>query len=334
MRAVRQYQPLFSILLVFAVLAACNNNNSGDAAEKDSKETANVVKGETAGATAAAAEPLPVIADDLYPDFPFAQFNPEEKAKIVKLTKAELCPCPESSQSMHECMQDRDKRCDLANQAMNMIGGMVKASYNETDILDQVAEFLDAAKRQHSFQIDDRPLKGNRNASVILVEFADFECPHCKEASKIMKSISESYGPKIGLVYKHYPLPSHEFSELAARAAVAAHKQGKFWPMHDELFKNQKSLGYAQIVNMAQRIGLNMGKFKLDVESPDVREFVARDRKDGEDGGLTGTPTIFINGRRYLGDTTEDSIRAAIDKALRDAAKVDPDKTTTTTKTD
>ena len=76
-----------------------------------------------------------VIAPDVYPDFPMGQFNDKERAQVVKLTKAELCPCEESTESLHQCLQSKAKRCALAEQSLNMVGGMVKAAYSETDIL-------------------------------------------------------------------------------------------------------------------------------------------------------------------------------------------------------
>jgi protein-disulfide isomerase len=318
MSAVRHIPKLFC-LLALVLCVACNNKNSGDAAEKDSTQATTATKpAETSGKADPGAEK---IKEDIYPDFQLSMFSDEEKVKLIKVNKAELCPCPDANNSLHECLQSREQRCDLAAQAVSLIANMVKASYNETDILDQVAQLIDNAKRQHAFKLEDRPLKGSADAKVIIVEFADFQCPHCKEASKMMKALTAKHGDKIGIYYKQFPLSAHEHGELAARASIAAHKQGKFWPMHDELFKNQKSLSYTKIVSIGQRIGLNMGKFKVDIESPDVREVIAEDRKDGDAAGLTGTPTIFINGRRLLGEMSEEGLQAAVADALRDAEK-------------
>ena len=314
---------LLPLLCISVMALACNNNGSSDAAEKDAKQPATA----TGADDKPNDEPVDEIPNDIYPDFPFSQFSPEEKTRIVKLTKAELCPCPGANKSLHECVQKREERCALATDVMSTIGGMVKGAFNDTDILDQVAKQIENAKKVHEFKLDGRPLKGVAGAKVVLVEFADFQCGYCREASKVLKSTSERYGDDVAIYFKHYPLPAHPFAELAARASVAAHRQGKFWPMHDALFKNQKSLSPEKIESLAQRAGLNMGKFKADLESPDVLSIVGEDRKEGEASGISGTPTIFINGKKFLGNPTEDEIHEAIDGALKGGANSD---TTTT----
>lgn len=307
---------VFCFLLLLGAVVGCNKNGSGDESGAQTKETASAVKADTTGAAA----PAEAVDENIYPDFRLEAFTPEERARLVKLTKAELCPCPDANKSLHECLQTREGRCEVAEAALSTMGGMVKGGYNDTDILDQVAKVVENATKQHEFVLDQRPVKGSADAAVIIVEFADFQCPYCKEAAKLMDETAQKYGDKVGIYFKQYPLPAHEFGELAARASIAAHLQGKFWKMHDELFKHQKSLSYDKIISIAQRLGLNMGKFKVDLESPDVRAVVAADREDGEKSGLTGTPTIFINGRRFMGDGGPASLFAAIDKALADSA--------------
>jgi protein-disulfide isomerase len=97
--------------------------------------------------------------------------------------------------------------------------------------------------------------------------------------------------------------------------------QGKFWPMHSLIFKNQKSISQSKLENFARQIGLNFKKFKSDMNSAKVKEMVAMDRKEGEMAELTGTPTIFINGRRYLGEPDNPAaLSQAFDEALKAAA--------------
>lgn len=307
---------LLTILLLTALaLAGCKNSTAENSVKKDSNTPT-----ATAPAEDKAVEDIPA---DIYPGFPLAALKPAERAQIVKVTRAELCPCDDSTESLHQCLQSKESRCALAEQSLNMIGAMVRGSYNETDILDEVATFVEAAKKTHQFRLENRAYKGNVDAKVVIVEFADFECPHCRTASGIMKSISEKYGDEIVLYFKQYPLPSHANAEIAARAAVAANNQGKFWPMHDEIFKNQRALSYDKIVGFGQRLGLNIGKFKTDMESPDVRQIVADDRADGDAAGITGTPSFFINGKRHLGDSSEAALIAAIDAALAEAKAAD-----------
>jgi protein-disulfide isomerase len=105
-------------------------------------------------------------------------------------------------------------------------------------------------------------------------------------------------------------------SNPAARAALAAHKQGKFWPMHDLIYENQGSLSDEKYERFAQQIGLNVSKFKTDMASPEIAAQVARDRAEGEKAEISGTPAIFMNGRKYMGDASMEGLNEAIDEAL------------------
>jgi protein-disulfide isomerase len=303
-------------LCVCLPIGACNCNKSADeGAKKDADKSAEATEPEKKE-DSAAAETYP---EDLYQDFNFAQFSQEERGTFVGVAKAELCPCPDANTSLHECLKTRETRCSIAEQEASMIGQMIKADFNQTDILDKIAEFVEAVKKKHDFDLKDRPVKGNPDAAVVVVEFADFQCPYCKEASKFMKKASQKYGDKIAIYYKNFPLSAHPFGPLAARAGIAAHMQGKFWKMHDLLFEHQKTLNEEKIIDLARRAGLNVEKFKRDLASPEVRQIVAKDKSEGESAGISGTPTIFINGRRFLGDGTEEGLFEAIEAALKEA---------------
>jgi len=192
----------------------------------------------------------------------------------------------------------------------------IKEGLNQTDVLDKLAEFVEAARKQYEFDLSKTPHKGNPEASVQIVEFADFQCPFCKDAAKIMDSAYTKYGDDIVVYYRHFPLSAHPEADVAARAAVAAQMQDKFWPMHDLLFKYQKQLSPQKIKQFARQIGVNYSKFEKDMVSAEAVRRVREDKQAGEEAQITGTPSIFINGRRYMGDRTEKGIFAAIDAAL------------------
>jgi protein-disulfide isomerase len=115
----------------------------------------------------------------------------------------------------------------------------------------------------------------------------------------LLDTLVEQHAGKIRLVFKHFPLSMHQYAEHAARAAVAAHLQGKFWPMHAALFENQMMLSEATIENLAKESGLDLARFKKDVTSEAVADAVNRDRKQGEGAQIASTPTLFINGRKF-----------------------------------
>jgi protein-disulfide isomerase len=142
------------------------------------------------------------------------------------------------------------------------------------------------------------PSKGSPEAPITIVEWADFECPACRAATPILNEVVKA-NKDVRLVFKNYPLDMHENAEAAARAALAADKQGKFWEMHQALFTSQMPLTSTTIERFAADLKLDLEQFKKDQRSEDVADRVSRDRKQGEDVKLQATPTVFINGRRF-----------------------------------
>ncbi len=114
----------------------------------------------------------------------------------------------------------------------------------------------------------------------------------------LFEQVLDSYPETVKVVFKHYPLSFHKKALPAALASLAAAEQGKFWEYHDELFFNQSSLSNQKYREIAQDIGLNQEKFNKDFLRPSIRKKVEQDLADGKKAGVTGTPTIFINGRR------------------------------------
>lgn len=141
------------------------------------------------------------------------------------------------------------------------------------------------------------PFKGPENAPVTITLFTDFECPYCKKLPPILDKVLENNPNNVKLVLKNLPLRMHQMAEPAARAALAAHDQGKFWEFHDKLFAQPK-ITTASIENIAVALGLDMEKFKRDFISPEVKAQVNRDMQMAQKAGVTGTPTSFINGRK------------------------------------
>jgi protein-disulfide isomerase len=161
-------------------------------------------------------------------------------------------------------------------------------------------EIVADALKPRDVDIKGRPVWGNAHAPVTVVVFADFECPHCKAESPLLRQTVDQFGGKAKLVYKHFPLVAHPRAKMAAIAAEAAHEQDKFWPMHDILFANQTALEDKDIYRYAERIGLDMAKFKASYEARKGEKIVESDRAHGEDLGLEGTPTVFVNGRLFV----------------------------------
>ena len=163
---------------------------------------------------------------------------------------------------------------------------------------------------------------GNASSSVIMIEYSDFECPACRSYSSVVKQLLVEFGDKIVFVYRNFPLTEiHPNAELAARAAQAAGKQGKFWEMHDLLFEKQDE--WAQAVNpepmfesYSKLLGISVDQFKIDSGSKEIISFVRAQRASALKLSLQGTPTFFINGKQIQNPSSVDAFRLLIKTAI------------------
>ena len=148
----------------------------------------------------------------------------------------------------------------------------------------------------------DDPSLGPRDAKVIIVEFADFQCPYCKEVQPVIKEILRDYGDKILFIYRDFPLAdSHPQALMAAIAGQCAHEQGKFWEMHDKIFANQAEITEVNLKTYAVQIGLNSIQFGSCLQSEKYLSEIEEDWQAGYDACVRGAPTFFINGYRLAG---------------------------------
>ena len=141
---------------------------------------------------------------------------------------------------------------------------------------------------------------GDPHAAVTLVEYGDYECPHCGMAYPIVKSIQHRMGKKLRFVFRNFPLAeSHPHARHAAEAAEAAAAQGKFWEMHDAIYENQDRLEDEDLVELARRLKLDQQKIATALAEGTYTARVREDFRSGVRSGVNGTPTFFINGQRY-----------------------------------
>ena len=152
-----------------------------------------------------------------------------------------------------------------------------------------------------TIDLSNEPVKGDPEAKVTIVEFSDFNCPACKGAVQVVDRILNEYNGKVKIVFKNYPLASHEGSFEAAMAAECAHEQGRFWDYHDKLFQNQGSFTPLNLKVYAAELGLDRDKFNQCLNSGKYEEEVRDDIRDGNQIGIKGTPTFLVNGRVVLG---------------------------------
>ena len=160
------------------------------------------------------------------------------------------------------------------------------------------------------------PELGGKDAPVTIVEFADFQCPFCRRAEDTLKDLRAKYGDKIKLVYMDFPLPMHDHALDAAKAALCADEQGKFWAYHDDLYANQSKLAPADLKAYANQLGLDTARFDGCFDQAKFEARVRRDMTKGSRLGVDGTPSFFIDGRPLVGSQPLEAFEQVIDEEL------------------
>jgi protein-disulfide isomerase len=162
----------------------------------------------------------------------------------------------------------------------------------------------------------DDHIQGNLAAESSLIEYGDYECPHCGAAYPIVKRLQKHFGKRLSFVFRNFPLAQiHPWAEPAAEVAEFAGGHGKFWEMHDLLFENQESLGEALFLNLADKLDLSSSQLQTAIVNQTYRARVRADFSGGARSGVNGTPTFFINGLRHNGPFDFDSLSEAIELA-------------------
>lgn len=164
---------------------------------------------------------------------------------------------------------------------------------------------------------------GNIHSSVKIVIYSDFQCPACAEAHEIFRRIESDYSQKVHFVHRHFPVPQHKNSLLAAVAAEAAGEQGKFFEMREMIFHMQQDWAlssthgaYLFFLEAASKLGLDVNRFKVDLQRQELRERVLQDVRSGVSSKLQTVPSIFINGT-FVQPSSEADLRKKIDAAIK-----------------
>jgi predicted DsbA family dithiol-disulfide isomerase len=158
-------------------------------------------------------------------------------------------------------------------------------------------------------------LKGNPNAQVVLVEFADYQCPYCQKVHPDIAKLQQEFGDKLAVAFKDFPLPMHPYAEKAAEAARCAGAQGKFWEFHDALFTDKK-LEVPQLKDQAKSLKLDSAAFDKCLDSGEQAAAVQRDYAEGKKLGITGTPSFFVNGHYFSGAVNYTMLRDMVHQQL------------------
>jgi protein-disulfide isomerase len=196
----------------------------------------------------------------------------------------------------------------------------------------EISKLMDASPKAHrpklleapvNIPVDGSPVRGPADARITLVEFSDFECPFCSAAVKQVDTVMAAYPKDVKLIYKQFPLSMHPHAELSAEASLAAREQGKFWEMYEVLFKNFQRLSRENVLTWAKQLGLDMDKFKADLDSHKFKAVVDKDLADGEAAGVYGTPSFYINGKQYNGEVSLAALKPILAAELKGENKTE-----------
>jgi predicted DsbA family dithiol-disulfide isomerase len=226
-----------------------------------------------------------------------SQFTPRERHEFSQYVRALPAPCKDVAVPIAQCLIEH-RACDACLPAAQAVAKAVREGMAREQVEDLYKQRFDASAAR-GIPVDGSPARGPEGARVVVVEFADFECPFCQKIAPELDAIWDKRKDKVRFIYKFMPLSMHPHGEPAARAAIAAQAQGKFWEMHHLLFANGQHLEESDLDGYAKQIGLDLDRFHADLRSPATKARLDADRKLGDDLHVRGTPTIFIDGREF-----------------------------------
>ncbi|HET6337690.1 MAG TPA: thioredoxin domain-containing protein [Polyangiales bacterium] len=226
---------------------------------------------------------------------PTTDMTEAEQRLWADLINDQLSPCGDP-RSVAKCASEGTK-CGACVTAARYLARLVMEGYDRSTIVDHYKTRFGSTKLE--IPTTDAPSRGAPMAKVTIVEFSDFQCPHCGAAHPELVRVLKEFDGSVRLVYRYFPLSNHTRALPAAKAAEAARTQGKFWEMHDALFENQRALEDADLDKYAKQLGLDVSKFDSDMTSDAADKRVQSDRELGQKLGIEATPSFFVNGRPF-----------------------------------
>lgn len=240
--------------------------------------------------------PAPTVEVVSLPGIDTSALTPRERREWSSQMTELTAPCPDVPVNLATCVKE-NRACKACLPAAELMLKLVQNGVAKKE-RDELFRGRFDPKSVKTIVTDGSPEKGPPDAPVTIVEWADFECPACQGMYPALEAILAKYPQQVRFVYKQYPLVKiHPRAELAAKAAIAAANQGKFWEMHHRLFTAHGRLEQQDIEEYAKELGLDVGKLRADLNAPATLERLEKDVKQAESLGLEGTPFIFINGR-------------------------------------
>ncbi len=246
------------------------------------------------------------------------------KPAALKSLREQDCNCG-CNLKIAEC-RVKDPNCGYSKALANAVAKEFKAGKTSEEVYAVLRELQKQGAVKPKLledpvklSVKDAPSRGPEAAKITIVEFSDFQCPYCAIAAPKALAVASQYPTDVKVVFKQFPLDFHSNAYAAAEASLAANAQGKFWALHDKMFANYRQLTRENIMRWAEESGLDMGAFKADLTSGKYRPQIDREVKEGASAGVMGTPTFFINGKRYNGPFELDVLKPILDAELKAA---------------
>jgi len=258
------------------------------------------------------------------PGVDFSGLTVKQKASVLKILRESACSCG-CGRTMAQCRVE-DPSCSYSVGLASTVIQAIKEGKTPEKALEaantsrfgasHTAQLLEAPVK---LPVAGSPVTGPVAAPITIVEFSDFQCPYCIQAVPEIEALLKVYPKEVKLIFKQFPLEIHSDAYRAATAALAAQRQDKFWEMHYALFAHHEDLSLESILKISQELKLDTTRLRHDMDSKEVHDTIAKDLADGNQAGVEGTPTIFINGQRYNGRIELTSLRGLIGTELKKA---------------
>ncbi len=258
----------------------------------------------------------------------------KEKGKTLEEYQKELLSAPVDEPSAEQVQKIYDENKDqpgIDGKPLDEVKGRIVEYLKKQQRVQKVQTLLTDLKKKYNTTIKmERPVVavtdggrmsrgGGPSAPVTIIAFSDYECPYCKSAEPTIQQVIAAYGDKVRYVHRDYPLPFHKFARKAAETARCAGEQGKFWEVHDALYK--AALSDEAIDSAVATLGVDKTKLAACLDAGTAKKMVDEDMEAGGDIGVSGTPTFYINGHQMVGPQSLDGFKQIIDAELAKAGK-------------
>lgn len=239
--------------------------------------------------------------ESLLPGVDLSALSPAQREVVARVAQDEFCYCG-CPHTLSGCLREH-KGCRHAPRMAELAARLAGLGLSDVQILKVLTEYyasFDAPKRSRLDVTGWGPPLGDARAPVTLVEFSDFTCPYCQMLRTRLEAFVKARASRVKLLYKPFPLQSHARSMEAALTGEWAREKGLFWPMHDLLFTRHYALDDASLGEMAAELGGDPADLQKALETQRYKARIAASQDEARRAGLTGTPSLYFDGRRYL----------------------------------